>query len=200
MVSAGYSQSSRDSSLNLNANGGLVVHPGGVTLSQSLGNTVAVVSAPGAGGVSVMNGGIHTDSRGYAVVPYLSPYQSNTVSLNPATLPENVDLPQSSTQVYPTKGAVVNAAFKPKTGYQALLTLTLAGRALPFGTVVTLTGEQNSGIVGDAGQVWMSGLPAQGVLSAHWGQGLCGATFNLTDAQVSKNNPVRTLNVRCEEK
>lgn len=200
MVSAGYSQSSRDSSLNLNANGGLVVHPGGVTLSQSLGNTVAVVSAPGAGGVSVMNGGIQTDGRGYAVVPYLSPYQSNTVSLNPATLPENVDLPQSSTRVYPTKGAVVNAAFKPKIGYQALLTLTLAGRALPFGTVVTLTGEQNSGIVGDAGQVWMSGLPAQGVLTAHWGQGQCGATFNLTEAQVSMNNPVRTLNVRCEEK
>ncbi|MBN5204549.1 fimbrial biogenesis outer membrane usher protein [Serratia marcescens] len=201
-ATAGYSQSRRDSALNLSASGGLVVHPGGVTMSQSLGNTVAVISAPGAGGVSVMNGGISTDSRGYAVVPYLSPYQSNTISLNPTTLPEDVDLPQSSTRVYPTKGAVVNAAFKPKTGYQALLTLTLGGRALPFGTVVTLAGDggQNSGIVGDAGQVWMSGLPEQGALMAAWGQRHCEATFNLDEARVSTNNPVRTLSVRCEEK
>lgn len=202
MATAGYSQSHRDSSVNLSANGGLLVHPGGVTLSQSLGNTVAVVSAPGAGGVSVMNGGIRTDSRGYAVVPYLSPYQSNTVSLNPTTLPEDVDLPQSSARVYPTKGAVVHAAFKPKTGYQALLTLTHTGRPLPFGSVVTLSGDdggQNTGIVGDAGQVWLSGLPSEGKLTASWGQGQCGATFNLEQAQVSAHNPVRVLSVRCEE-
>lgn len=202
MATAGYSQSHRDSSLNLSASGGLVVHPGGATLSQSLGNTVAVVSAPGAGGVSVMNGGISTDVHGYAVVPYMTPYQSNTVSLNPTTLPEDVDLPQSSTRVYPTKGAVVNAEFKPKIGYQALLTLTRAGRVLPFGTVVTLEGgdSQNSGIVGDAGQVWLGGLPERGTLTAAWGQGQCGATFNLSEAKVSTNNPVRTLYMSCEEK
>ncbi|HFV9294342.1 TPA: fimbria/pilus outer membrane usher protein [Serratia fonticola] len=205
MVSAGYSHSSRYNSLNVSGNGGLVVHPNGVTLSQQLGTSVAVVRAPGAAGVSVMNGGIRTDSRGYAVVPYLSPYQNNTVSLNPSTLPEDVDLPQSSTNVYPTKGAVVAATFTPRTGYQALITLTQSGVTVPFGTLVTLAGEGaeiNSGIVGDAGQVYLSGLPEQGKLRAVWGRGAaqqCLAHFNLSKAAVAANNPVRMLNAQCEE-
>ncbi|MDD9665714.1 fimbria/pilus outer membrane usher protein [Klebsiella pasteurii] len=203
MAMGGYSQSRRDSALNFSINGGLVVHPGGVTFSQSLGNTVAVVSAPGASGVSVINGGVRTDNRGYAVVPYLSPYQSNMIILDPTTLPDNVDLPQSSLQVYPTKGAVVNATFNTRTGYQALITLTHEGKVLPFGTVVTPTGQNdkyNSSIVGDGGQVWLSGLPLRGKLTASWGNGQCRTTFNLDDAQVSANNPVRILSLRCEEK
>ncbi|MDX7421084.1 fimbria/pilus outer membrane usher protein, partial [Klebsiella pneumoniae] len=63
--SAGYSRSNRYNSLNMSGNGGLVVHPNGVTLSQQLGTSVAVVRAPGAAGVSVINGGSRTDSRGY---------------------------------------------------------------------------------------------------------------------------------------
>ncbi|MFV8908423.1 fimbria/pilus outer membrane usher protein [Serratia fonticola] len=205
MASLGYSHTSNTDAVNMSGNGGLVVHPNGVTLSQQLGTSMALVRAPGAGGVSVMNGGVRTDSRGYAVVPYLSPYQNNTVSLNPSTLPEDVDLPQSSTNVYPTKGAVVAATFAPRTGYQALMTLTRAGVPVPFGTLVTLAGEGreiNSGIVGDAGQVYLSGLPEQGKLTAVWGRGTaqqCQATFNLGQAQVSTNNPVRMLAVRCEE-
>ncbi|MGK8665231.1 fimbria/pilus outer membrane usher protein, partial [Serratia marcescens] len=205
MVNAGYSYSSRYNSLNVSANGGLVVHPNGLTLSQQLGNSVAVVQAPGAAGVSVMNGGVRTDSRGFAVVPYLSPYQKNTISLNPSTLPEDVDLPQSSTNVYPTKGAVVAATFTPRTGYQALITLTQNGIPVPFGSVVKLVDEEvtNNSIVGDAGQVYLSGLPEQGRVSAAWGRGAtqqCLAHFNLNKSVVSANNPVRMLNVQCEER
>lgn len=205
MASMGYSQSRRYSTLNMSGNGGLVLHPDGLTLSQPLGTSVALIQAPGAAGVSVMQGGIRTDSRGYAVVPYLSPYENNAVSLNPSTLPEDVDLPQSSTNVYPTKGAVVAATFKPRTGYQVLLTLTRAGQPVPFGTLVTPDGdgnESNSAIVGDGGQVYLSGLQEQGKLTAVWGRGAeqqCRATFNLASARVSANNPVRMLAVRCEE-
>lgn len=204
-LNAGYSQSSRYNTLNVGANGGLLVHPDGITLSQQLGTSVAVVRAPGAAGVSVMNGGVRTDGRGYAVVPYLSPYQSNTVSLDPSTLPDDVDLPQSSTRVYPTHGAVVAATFAPRTGYQALITLNRAKAPVPFGTLVTLAGEdgeKNNGIVGDAGQVYLSGLPAQGILNATWGrwpEQQCRADFNLNKATVSANNPIRMLNVKCKE-
>ncbi|WP_431225976.1 FimD/PapC C-terminal domain-containing protein (plasmid) [Serratia sp. L9] len=85
------------------------------------------------------------------------------------------------------------------------MTLTRAGAPVPFGTLVTLAGEGheiNSGIVGDAGQVYLSGLPEQGKLTAVWGRGTaqqCQAIFNLDRAQVSTNNPVRMLAVRCEE-
>ncbi|MNE39815.1 Outer membrane usher protein FimD precursor [compost metagenome] len=100
---------------------------------------------------------------------------------------------------------MVAATFTPRTGYQALITLTQAGVPVPFGTLVTLAGEGaeiNSGIVGDAGQVYLSGLPEQGKLRAVWGRGTaqqCLAHFNLSKAAVSANNPVRMLNVQCEE-
>ncbi|WET14058.1 fimbria/pilus outer membrane usher protein [Yersinia intermedia] len=123
MANMGYSYSNQFRSLNLSGNGSLVVHPEGVTLGQMLGSSVAIVSAPGAGGVEVMNGNVRTDSRGYAVVPYLSNYQNNNISLNPATLPDNVDMAKSSLNVYPTKGAVVMAKFDTRVGYQALVTL-----------------------------------------------------------------------------
>lgn len=207
MVNAGYSYSSRSRSLNASASGAVVAHPEGVTLSQILGSSIAVVSAPGAAGASVMSGNVRTDSRGYAVVPYLSNYQSNSISLNPSTLPDDVDLSQSSVTVYPTKGAVVMAKFSTKVGYQAMITLQQSGGApVPFGAVAALdgdgSGEQNSGIVGDGGQLYLSGLPEQGQLRVQWGRDAarqCRVSYNLKDiAPPSANNPVRALTARCQ--
>jgi outer membrane usher protein len=202
----GYSYSNRFRSLNFSGNGGLLLHPEGVTLGPMLGNSVAVVSAPGAGGVEVLNGNVRTDSRGYALVPYLANYQNNSISLNPTTLPEDVDMAQSSLNVSPTKGAVVMARFDTRVGYQALVTLQQGETSVPFGTVVTVAdtpaGKSNTGIVGDAGQVYLSGLPEQGTLTAKWGHGShqqCRASFNLSGiAAPSASNPIRQLTARCE--
>lgn len=203
MANVGYSRTNRYNSLNVGGSGGLLIHPHGLIFSQQMGSQTAVVSAPDASGVDVMNGGVRTDSRGYAVVPYLSAYQDNTVTLNPATLPDDVDLTQSSVHVYPTKGAVVMAKFSTKRGYQALITLTHHNEAVPFGTFVTVDseGSNNSSIVGDGGQVYLSGLPEQGHLTIIWGQNAnqrCQVPFNLASAVVSDNNPVRMLTVDCE--
>lgn len=204
MVSGGYSRSRTNSAANVSGNGGLLIHAGGVTLGQQMGTSVALVSAPDADDMEVMAGNVRTDSRGYAVVPYLSAYQQNVITLNPATLPDNVDMTHNSVNVYPTKGAVVKAGFNTRVGYQALITLTRAGRLVPFGTLVTLEGDDGqdrNGIMGDAGQVWLSGLPEQGHLRAVWGAGAdqqCRASFNLARAKVSENNPVRSLKVDCE--
>lgn len=205
MATLGYSYSSQYRSLNLSGSGGIVVHPQGVTLSQTLGSSMALVSTPGAAGVRVMNGNVQTDSRGYAVVPYLASYQSNGISLNPATLPDDVDITQSSLNVYPTKGAVVMASFATRIGYQALVTLHQGDTPLPFGALVTVNDDgagNNTGIVGDAGQVYLSGLPETGQMTAKWGNGAdqqCRAIFNLSAAAApSTSNPIRTLSARCE--
>ncbi|HGM5491185.1 TPA: fimbria/pilus outer membrane usher protein [Serratia fonticola] len=205
MANMGYSYNSRYRSLNLSGNGSMVVHPQGVTLGKMLGNAVAVVSAPGAAGVEVMNGGIRTDSRGYALVPYLSAYQHNSINLNPATLPDDVDMTHSSLNVYPTKGAVVMANFATRVGYQALVTLRLKESVVPFGTIVTVEAgnskEHHTGIVGDAGQVYLSGLQEKGSVTAKWGKNAnqqCRAAFNITEAPLPKaSNPIRQLILHC---
>lgn len=205
MFSAGYSHSRSVDAINMSGNGGMVVHAGGITLSQQQGPSIALVSAPHAQDAEIMNGSVRTDSKGYAVVPYLSAYQNNAITLNPISLPDNVDLTQSSVNVSPTKGAVVKATFATRLGYQALLTLTRASKPIPFGALVTLEGadaEDQRGIMGDAGQVYLSGLPEQGRLRAKWGaapEQQCRASYDLKHAAFSANNPVRSLKIQCEQ-
>lgn len=202
----GYSYSRNNRSLNLGGSGSVVAHPEGVTLGQMIGSSAALVSAPGAGGVSIMQGNVQTDSRGYALVPYMSNYQRNSIDLNPATLPDDVDITQSSLNLYPTKGAVVLANFATRIGYQALITLQLPSGSVPFGALAAVEGKQNddinTGIVGDDGQVYMSGLPERGTLNVNWGreqQQQCRAKFDLSKLpSPTDNNPIRSLAVRCE--
>lgn len=206
-LNAGYSYSDRSRSVNLSGNGSIVAHPEGITLSQTLGDSVAIVSAPGSEGTSLMHGNIRTDSRGYAVMPYLANYQGNNVGLNPSTLPDDVDLAHSNVTVYPTKGAVVMAKFATKVGYQAMITLTQKnGAPVPFGAIAVLDTDsktdQNSSIIGDAGLVYMSGLPEKGTLSVKWGQDTtrqCRIRYDLKAiAAPSASNPVRSLTARCQ--
>jgi outer membrane usher protein len=205
-VSAGYGYSGDMRSMNINMNGGAVVHGEGVTLSRPLGSSVALVSAPGAGGVDLSNGSGKTDSRGYAIVPYLSDYTRNSVGLDPSTLPDNVDLPQNQQTVYPTNGAVVKADFATRIGYQVLMTLTRTAGAgmVPFGATVSLLDktaqDETTGIVGDNGQVYLTGLPQKGALSVTWGKGndkQCRVSYNLEGLKPTAQMPVIQLNGEC---
>lgn len=205
-ISAGYGYSADMRSMNVNMSGGAVVHSEGVTLSRPLGSSVALISAPGAEGVSLSNNGGKTDSRGYAVVPYLSDYTRNNIGLDPSTLPDNVDLPQNQQTVYPTNGAVVKANFATRIGYQVLMTLTRAGGAgvVPFGATVALvqsaTSEENTGITGDNGQVYLTGLPQKGELSVMWGKGhdkQCRVSYNLHGLAPTAQMPVIQMKGEC---
>jgi outer membrane usher protein len=96
------------------------------------------------------------------------------------------------------------ARFAPRVGLQALMTLDYQGHPLPFGTIVRVDkgdGEINTGIMGDAGQVYLSGLPEQGTLTAKWGDTLsqqCRARFDFSHDAPSVTKPaMRTLAVHC---
>ncbi|MCS3433171.1 fimbria/pilus outer membrane usher protein [Klebsiella sp. BIGb0407] len=172
-VSSGYSYSANTQSLNINASGGVLVHSEGITFARSMGDSVALVSAPGASGVSVNNGTAVTDWRGYAVAPYLADYNKNSIGLDPSTLPPHVDLTQSNINVYPTKGAVVKANFTTRIGYKMLMTIKQDDKYVPFGATATVissdTANPISSIVGDEGQVYLTGLPSKGDLIVKWG-------------------------------
>lgn len=167
-----YSQDSQQ--LGYGLSGGIVIHENGITLSQPLGETIGLVKAPEAQGVGVNNySGISTDGRGYAVVPYLSPYRFNDISLDSRTLQDDTDITYMSQKVIPTKGAVVRAEYKTALGHRVLLALTLSGgQPVPFGAVASLISpeaDSNTSIVGDDGEVFMNGLPQKGTLRVQWG-------------------------------
>lgn len=201
----GYSYSDNSKRWNYGLEGGVVVHSQGVTLSQPLGDTIALVAAPGADDVKVLNNsGVDTDSRGYAIVPYTSPYRRNRVGLDTTTLGPNVDLDESAKDVIPTRGAVVRADFNPHVGYRVMMNLTQAdGNAVPFGTTVSLLTEDSknapdAGIVGEMGATYLSGLPEEGQLIAQWGKApdqQCQVHYQLTGQDMKISLP--TIAGRC---
>ncbi|MBG6027411.1 fimbrial biogenesis usher protein [Proteus columbae] len=171
-VGTGYNYSNDWHELNYSLNGGIVAHSGGITLSQPLGDTNILIKANNANNIKVDNAnGVLTNNQGYAILPYASTYKNNRVSLDVNSLGENVELENSILNVVPTKGALVQAEFKTNIGYRAMVTLTKqGGSAIPFGAIVVDEARSASGIVGDDGRVFISGLAPVGKLKAKWGQ------------------------------
>ncbi|WP_392565414.1 fimbria/pilus outer membrane usher protein [Utexia brackfieldae] len=108
----GYSQGQGYRQHTVELSGSAVLHAHGLTLGQSLGETMAIVSVPGRPGVGVDNQyGTTTDWRGYAIVSTLTPYRVNRLSLNSADLPEENDDTQLEIDVVPTAGAIMFSHF-----------------------------------------------------------------------------------------
>ncbi|AUT26846.1 fimbria/pilus outer membrane usher protein [Escherichia marmotae] len=185
-LNAAYSYDQNQQRVNYGIEGGVVAHADGITLSQSLGETVALVQAPGANGVSVSNQtGVKTDYRGYTIVPFVNAYKENAISLETETLPDDADLTISSRTVTPTRGAIVRATFNTQVGKRVLINLTRpGGTAVPFGALASIDKSTSAQgfIVGDNGQVYLTGMPESGALKVKWGNGVgdsCQVSFNL---------------------
>ncbi|MCX5573194.1 fimbrial biogenesis usher protein [Enterobacter sp. E-TC7] len=196
-VGYNYSDNGDYQQLNYSLRGGIVIHDEGITFSQPLGDTNVLIAAPGAKNVKVDDvEGLKTDWRGYAVVPFATTYRRNRMSLDTTNMPANVELEENVVNVVPTRGALVRAEFNPHVGARALINLTHNGKPLPFGTMVST--DQNSSIVGDAGQAYLSGLSPEGDIVAKWGAGAqqaCTGHYRLPEDAAGKT--INTLNIEC---
>lgn len=187
-VTAGYGYDRNSQRLSYGLAGGIIAHADGVTFSQPLGETNVLIKAPGAAGAGVNNQrSVKTDFRGYGVTSNVTPFHKNDIGLNTASLPDDVELALTSQTVIPTRGAVVRADYITSVGKRLLLTLVRSGRqTVPFGAMATLQGRNGpSAIVGDDGQVYLTGMPQAGTLEVVWGsddQQRCTADFTLPTA------------------
>ncbi|MRS88947.1 fimbria/pilus outer membrane usher protein [Enterobacteriaceae bacterium RIT714] len=201
-VNGGYSYDESSERMNYGISGGILAHENGVTFAQPFGETIALVKAPGAGGVGISNQtGASTDFRGYTVVSNMSPYRKNDIALDTETMPDDVELELTTKTVVPTRGAVVRADYNANVGLRVLMTLMRAnGQPVPFGATVTVDGSQDSQgfIVGDAGQVYLSGLNSSGKLLVGWGKDAeqqCNLSYSL--AEDKKRNGIITAVEVC---
>lgn len=174
--------------LNYGATGSVILHEDGLTFGQAFSDAAILVKAPGVKNTRVANDvGIITDTRGYTIVPNVSLYRRNDVSLDTETLPDDVEIDVATTTVVPTRGSITRAEFNANVGLRALITLLdPMGNKIPFGASVShlskVSGKSNSGIVSDNGQVYMSGLDDQGTLEVQWGRNAnqqCKASYQL---------------------
>jgi outer membrane usher protein len=186
-VSGSYNRSAQSSRLSLGASGGLLIHGGGVTLAQRLGETIGLLHVPGAAGAKVDTAtGVKTDARGYAVVPYLSPFRRNEVRVDPSELSLDVELSAGSVSAIPNAGAVVRMVLPTEIGRNALIEALLPdGSPLPFGADVFDANDEIVGVVGQGSRLWVRGLQEQGELYVnHGSHGVdrCRITYDLATA------------------
>ncbi|HDR2789827.1 TPA: fimbrial biogenesis outer membrane usher protein [Enterobacter asburiae] len=198
-VNAGYSQDNQQQQLNVGLQGSMIAHAHGITLGQPMGETAALVEAPGADDTNITNQtGVNTDFRGYAIVPYVSPYRHNTLALNTETLPGNADVDQAAKTVTPTRGAIVRAHYETHVGSRVLMTLKRAdGSAIPFGATASQAHQDGEFIVGDGGQVYLTGMQEKGTVDVSWGQTAdshCAATYHLP---TKDNGAVINITAQC---
>lgn len=167
---ASYGNGSGYSQASVGVTGVIVAHPGGVTFGQPTGDTIGIIYVPGAAGAQLQSApGARVDRFGYAVVPYLVPYNLNTVQIDPKGLPLDVQLDATSAQVAPYEGAVVMLKFKTENGRALIVRAKLEnGQALPFGAEIFNEKGTSLGVVGQGGQILVRGVNQSGQLSVRW--------------------------------
>lgn len=201
MLSASASRSAAFNQFSFGASGGLVVHPGGVTLANQLGDTVGLVEAPGAKGAAVSAAsGARVDGAGYAVVPYLVPYRLNEIDLDPRELALDVELKNTRQQVAPRANAVVMLKYETVSGQGVLITGRLPdGSPVPFGADVLDETRAQIGIVGQDGQIFLRAIPDAGALVVQWGpsdDSRCRLSYRLPSSRKG-NPPIVKLDAVC---
>lgn len=197
------SRSSASTQASISADGGLVVHAGGITFANSLGDAVGLVYAPTAAGASVMSSpGATVNDAGYALIPYLNPYTRNDVELDMQNTSMDSQLDSTVEQAVPRSGAVVRIAFKGHKGRNVLIQARAEdGSALPFsGTVVDDAGGP-VGLVGQGSRIEANVAADSGRLTVRWGDGpaeQCTLDYHLPPPDVNHATPFTRTEGVCK--
>ncbi|WEF29408.1 fimbrial biogenesis outer membrane usher protein [Klebsiella aerogenes] len=184
--------------------GSLVAHSGGITLSPYISDTFALVDAEGATGAKITSyPGIYVDSFGYALVPYLNPYQMNSITIDPGDVEDDVEFSSTEQKVAPYDGAIVKLKYTTNKGTPVLINATTNGvDPVPFGADVLDDSGRVVGVVGQSGQVYARVAKQSGILSVRWGNASdkrCLLNYRLIPVSKSQQNKaLQTFNQQCK--
>lgn len=194
-VGSGYRQTS------VSAAGSVLAHGDGVEFGQTLGETVALVEVKDTPKVGLLNApGTLTNDKGYALVPYVTPYRKNRVAVDTSELETNVDIAEGVTNVVPRRGAVVKAVFAASRSEKILLNVRLQdGSLLPFGTTVQDDQGASVGVVGQAGQVLLSASKGTTYTMKWGGKAAQQCEINLDINSTPATDGYRLMDAICRE-
>lgn len=166
-----------DSAFGLSLQGGMTGTSEGVALHRVnvIGGTRMMVDTDGVSDVPVSgNGAItHSNHFGKAVVSDISSYYRSTVNVDMDNLPDDIDATRSVVQGTLTEGAIGYRKFGILAGQKAMAIIKLAdGSTPPFGAEVRNKGGAQTGIIGDDGSVWLSGIRPEEIMDVSWDGGV----------------------------
>lgn len=169
--------------------GALALHNGGATFGPYLGDTFALIHAPGATGASPSNTqGVKINSDGYALIPALTPYRYNKISIDPDGMANNIELIANTLEVAPYAGATLKLNFQTRQGYALLIQSHLInGDNIPIGSDVLNSEDDVIGMSGQNSQIYLRTEEQSGRLLVKWGLGRheqCYLRYNIPDNEI----------------
>ncbi|MFB5644681.1 fimbria/pilus outer membrane usher protein [Kluyvera ascorbata] len=184
---------------SMSLQGAAVVHRGGITLGPYVGDSFALIDAPGARGAKIVGGqGSKIDYFGYALAPSLTPYHYNTVALDPQGMNNKVELEDGHKRIAPYAGATVRVKFNTINGQAILITAkTLNNKIIPMGTSVLDSDGKEIGMVGQANQVYLRSVKQHAKITLKWGNQdnqKCNLEYDLP---TNLDAPVALLDAQC---
>lgn len=170
-LSGSYSIADSYQQASAGISGAVVIHSGGATLSQNLTDTFAIVEAEGAQGASITNHwGTEIDGKGYAIVPSLTPYRSNRITLDNGSMLSSTELLDTQQLIAPYAGAIVKMKFETRHGIAVVfMTQQANGGVIPIGAEVVDEDGLVLGMVGQAGMAYVRASKPSGQLTVNWG-------------------------------
>ncbi|UDQ79633.1 fimbrial biogenesis outer membrane usher protein [Erwinia rhapontici] len=156
-MNASWSQSSNFSQEGLGMTGSLVAYQGGVLFANQVGSTFAIIDAPGVANAAVNSDAtIITNRQGKALVPYMSPYRKNAMTLDTTNLGDNVQLLGNRKDVVPYAGSISYVKFETDQRKSFIFHAVDRNSApLPFGALVTDSKNNEIGYVGQGSVVFV---------------------------------------------
>ncbi|MBN3772772.1 fimbria/pilus outer membrane usher protein [Burkholderia sp. Se-20378] len=136
------------------------------------GDTRLLVSTDGVPDVPLSGTLSHTDSRGYAVLDGISPYNVYDATVNVEKLPLEVQVSNPIQRMVLTDGAIGFVKFSAARGSNLYLTMTdPAGKPLPFGaSVQDAANGRELGIVGESGAAFLTQVQPKSTLAVRAGE------------------------------
>jgi outer membrane usher protein FimD/PapC len=165
------------SAVGMSLQGGLTATANGVALHRTTtaGGTRMMVDTGGVSGVPVRASGAvsHSNIFGKTVISDISNYYRSSVNVDLDQLPENVDATRSVVEGTLTEGAIGYRKFGILAGEKSMAIIRLTdGTSPPFGAEIRNQAGEQTGIAGEDGSVWLSGIRPGERMNVSWDDGI----------------------------
>ncbi|HEI8821972.1 TPA: outer membrane usher protein [Serratia marcescens] len=169
-------QENRYSAFGMSMQGGMTMTANGGALHRAgmPGGTRMLIDTQGVADVPVRGYGstTNTNAWGKAVIGDVNSYYRNKASIDVNKLGDNAEATKSVVQATLTEGAIGYRQFDVIAGEKAMAVIKLAdGSEPPFGATVMNARKQETGIVNDGGNIYLSGINAGDAMTVNWNGG-----------------------------
>ncbi|MBV9653576.1 MAG: fimbrial biogenesis outer membrane usher protein [Acetobacteraceae bacterium] len=162
LLDVGAARAGSSNAARAGAQGSLAFADGGLFAANTITDSFAVIDTGEATDVGVQqdNRSIgRTNGSGQLLVPDLRSFQENRIGIDPRDVPLDANLDSAIRTVRPQDRSGVTVRFAIKSSKAALLKLVdSAGKPIPLGSTVQLSGTGQPQIVGYDGEAYLEGL------------------------------------------